>query len=201
MQVTEEQAGVFDLSFVKQSRNVDLLKQVLHESGLTTSSGYTPDRLLNQSFAIFERNISTNQYNSLEPSNVSQLNKHVLTIAKELSSKPLAPRNSINSFEDRVQQQQIDLDNYLFPKVPDAPVFHDEEEDKPIPTETIELLISQEAEKRRLQMPEPMEKKADEDDIITLAPTTLESRMITLEDTVKLVIERIEALEKAISST
>jgi hypothetical protein len=124
-----------------------------------------------------------------------------LTIAKELSTKPLGPKKPSNSFEDRVQQQQIDLDNYLFPKAPETPIFHDEEEDKPIPTETIELLISQEAEKRRLQIPEPVEKIADKDDIITLAPTTLESRMITLEDTVKLVIERIEALEKAISST
>ena len=62
-------------------------------------------------------------------------------------------------------------------------------------------MISQEAEKRRLEMPQPVEKTANEDGVIPLAPTTLESRVITLEDTLKLVIERIEALEKAISST
>ena len=200
MQLAEEQTRVFDLSFVKQPRNVALLKQVLHESRLTTSSGYTSDELLNQSFAIFERNIYTKQYNSLDSTNISQLNKHLLTIAKELSNKPLESRKPMNSFEDRVQQQQIDLDNHLFPKVPDTPIFQDQEEDKPIPTETIELMISQEAEKRRLEMPEPVEKTANEDGVIPLAPTTLESRVIKLEDALKLVIERIEALEKAISS-
>ena len=201
MQLAEEQTRVFDLSFVKQPRNVALLKQVLHESRLTTSSGYTSDELLNQSFAIFERNIHNKQYNSLDSTNISQLNKHLLTIAKELSNKPLESRKPMNSFEDRVQQQQIDLENHLFPKVPDTPVFQDQEEDKPIPTETIELMISQEAEKRRLEMPQPVEKTANEDGVIPLAPTTLESRVITLQDTLKLVIERIEALEKAISST
>lgn len=200
MQLAEEQTRVFDLSYVKQPRNVALLKQVLHESRLTTSSGYTSDELLNQSFAIFERNIYTKQYNSLDSTNISQLNKHLLTIAKELSNKPLESRKPMNSFEDRVQQQQIDLDNHLFPKVPDTPIFQDQEEDKPIPTETIELMISQEAEKRRLEMPEPVEKTANEDGVIPLAPTTLESRVIKLEDALKLVIERIEALEKAISS-
>ena len=201
MQLAEEQTRIFDLSFVKQPRNVALLKQVLHESRLTASSGYTSDELLNQSFAIFERNIHNKQYNSLDSTNISQLNKHLLTIAKELSNKPLESRKPMNSFEDRVQQQQIDLENHLFPKVPDTPVFQDQEEDKPIPTETIELMISQEAEKRRLEMPQPVEKTANEDGVIPLAPTTLESRVITLEDTLKLVIERIEALEKAISST
>ena len=49
-------------------------------------------------------------------------------------------------------------------------------------------------------MPEPVEKTANEDGVIPLAPTTLESRVIKLEDALKLVIERIEALEKAISS-
>ena len=200
MQLAEEQTRVFDLSFVKQPRNVALLKQVLHESRLTTSSGYTSDELLNQSFAIFERNIHNKQYNSLDSTNISQLNKHLLTIAKELSIKPLTLQKPMNSFEDRVQQQQIDLDNHLFPKVPDTPIFQDQEEDKPIPTETIELMISQEAEKRRLDMPEPVEKTANEDGVIPLAPTTLESRVIKLEDALKVVIERIEALEKAISS-
>ena len=137
MQLAEEQTRIFDLSFVKQPRNVALLKQVLHESRLTTSSGYTSDELLNQSFAIFERNIHNKQYNSLDSTNISQLNKHLLTIAKELSNKPLESRKPMNSFEDRVQQQQIDLENHLFPKVPDTPVFQDQEEDKPIPTETI----------------------------------------------------------------
>ena len=195
MQLAVEQTRVFDLSFVKQPRNVALLKQVLHESRLSTSSGYTSDELLNQSFAIFERNIHNKQYNSLDSTNISQLNKHLLTIAKELSIKPLTLQNPMNSFEDRVQQQQIDLDNHLFPKVPDTPIFQDQEEDKPIPTETIELMISQEAEKRRLDMPEPVEKTANEDGVIPLAPTTLESRVIKLEDALKLVIERIEALE------
>ena len=173
--------------------NLRLLQQVIQESGLSKVTGMNGSDLVKRAIEEFNELSRSGKVN-IAVLSLTQINKKILSIAKRMSISDDSERKP--TLTDKEEEHRVDLNNHLFPKVTHEPVFKDEIDDAPIPKDEIEKLIQKESEKRRLDIHsnEPSDVSASSDEP-SLAPTTLESRVKTIEDTLVEILNRISKLE------
>ena len=175
--------------------NVRLLQQVIDESGLSKATGIKGDDLVKRAIKEFTE-LSQSEKLKFGTLSIAQINKRILSIAKRISINGEPERAP--TLSDKAEQHRVDLNNHLFPKVTHEPVFKDEIDDTPIPKDEIEKLIQMESEKRRLDVQSKEDTKAiDLSEVPPLAPTTLESRVKAIEDTLRDILDRISKLESS----
>ena len=161
--------------------NLRLLQQVIQESGLSMVTGMNGGDLVKRAIEEFNELSRSGKVN-IAVLSLAQINKKILSIAKRMSISDDSERKP--TLTDKEEEHRVDLNNHLFPKITHEPVFKDEIDDAPIPKDEIEKLIQMESEKRRLDIHsnEPSDVSVSSDEP-SLAPTTLESRVKTIEDT------------------
>ena len=173
--------------------NLRLLQQVIQESGLSMVTGMNGGDLVKRAIEEFNELSRSGKVN-IAVLSLAQINKKILSIAKRMSISDDSERKP--TLTDKEEEHRVDLNNHLFPKITHEPVFKDEIDDAPIPKDEIEKLIQMESEKRRLDIHsnEPSDVSVSSDEP-SLAPTTLESRVKTIEDTLLEILNRISKLE------